>query len=58
VVGELGWCMKIIEDLSGRKPKYFRPPYGDIDNRVRALAQVRFDRETSHAEPSASTSSV
>lgn len=31
VVGELGWAMKIIEDISGFRPKYYRPPYGDIE---------------------------
>ncbi|KAK4046410.1 transcription factor IIF subunit tfg1 [Microbotryomycetes sp. JL201] len=35
IVGELGWTMQIIYDKSGQVPAFWRPPYGDIDNRVR-----------------------
>lgn len=39
VVAELGWTMQIISDSTGgRVPKFFRPPYGDTDNRVRAIS--------------------
>ncbi|KAG0205965.1 chitin deacetylase [Mortierella sp. GBA30] len=38
VVAELKWTEKFIFDHTGYKLKYFRPPYGDIDNRVRAIA--------------------
>lgn len=42
ILGELGWTMQIISDLSdGRTlPKYWRPPFGDVDDRVRAIATV------------------
>ncbi|KAJ3392356.1 hypothetical protein HDU84_004320 [Entophlyctis sp. JEL0112] len=30
---------KIIQDVIGVFPKYFRPPYGDIDDRVRAVIE-------------------
>ena len=43
VLGELGWTMQIIHDpTNGRIPRFFRPPYGDIDNRIRAIAQEVF----------------
>lgn len=46
VLGELGWTMQIIYDLSGRVPKYWRPPQGDVDNRVRAIAEGVFNLTT------------
>uniref|UniRef100_A0A0W0FJT9 chitin deacetylase n=1 Tax=Moniliophthora roreri TaxID=221103 RepID=A0A0W0FJT9_MONRR len=43
VVGELGWTMQIIHDSTGgRVPKMWRPPYGDSDLRVRAIAREVF----------------
>ncbi|KDQ15392.1 carbohydrate esterase family 4 protein [Botryobasidium botryosum FD-172 SS1] len=39
IVGELGYTMQIIAECTGgRLPKWWRPPYGDSDNRVRAIA--------------------
>ena len=38
IVAELGWTMKVIKDTIGVTPNTFRPPYGDIDDRVRAIA--------------------
>ncbi|WVN87924.1 uncharacterized protein L203_103121 [Cryptococcus depauperatus CBS 7841] len=38
IVAELGWTMKVIKDVTGVTPNTFRPPYGDIDDRVRAIA--------------------
>jgi hypothetical protein len=39
--------MQIISDLNGgRLPKYWRPPFGDVDNRVRAIAKNVFGLET------------
>lgn len=47
VLGELGWTLQIIFDLSGgRLPAFWRPPYGDVDNRVRAIAKNVFGLET------------
>ncbi|KAF9108544.1 chitin deacetylase [Mortierella sp. GBA35] len=44
IVAELKWTEKYIFDHTGYKVKYFRPPYGDIDNRVRAIAhQLGFE---------------
>ncbi|KAL1412790.1 hypothetical protein Q8F55_000538 [Vanrija albida] len=47
VLGELGWTMQAIADLTGgRIPAYWRPPYGDVDNRVRTIAKAVFGLET------------
>ena len=43
VIGELGWTMQLIHNsTNGRLPKYWRPPYGDSDERVRAIAKEVF----------------
>ncbi|KAG0268087.1 chitin deacetylase [Actinomortierella ambigua] len=39
VVAELKWAEQIIFDVTGLKTKYWRPPYGDVDNRVREIAR-------------------
>ncbi|RXW25255.1 hypothetical protein EST38_g625 [Candolleomyces aberdarensis] len=47
IVAQLGWTMQIIhESTGGRIPRYWRPPYGDSDNRVRAIAKEVFGMET------------
>lgn len=38
VVAELGWARKAIKDVLGVTPNTMRPPYGDIDDRVRAIS--------------------
>jgi len=38
IVAELGWTRQIIKDAIGVTPNTMRPPYGDIDDRVRAIA--------------------
>ena len=38
VVAELKWTEKAIFDTIGVSPLYWRPPYGDVDNRVRNIA--------------------
>ncbi|KAM0790666.1 hypothetical protein ACM66B_004525 [Microbotryomycetes sp. NB124-2] len=38
IVAELGWTKKIIKDITGVTPNTMRPPYGDIDDRVRYIA--------------------
>lgn len=38
IVAELGWTRKAIQAVLGVTPVYWRPPYGDIDDRVRAIA--------------------
>ncbi|MBW0462484.1 hypothetical protein O181_002199 [Austropuccinia psidii MF-1] len=38
IVAELGWSKKVIKDVLGVTPNTMRPPYGDIDDRVRYIA--------------------
>ncbi|KAJ3128158.1 Delta(12)-fatty-acid desaturase [Nowakowskiella sp. JEL0407] len=38
VIAELKYTESIIYDTIGVVPQWFRPPYGDIDDRVRAIA--------------------
>lgn len=46
IVGQLGWTMEIIHNSTGgRLPRYWRPPYGDYDQRVRAVAREVFGLE-------------
>ncbi|CEQ39162.1 SPOSA6832_00679 [Sporobolomyces salmonicolor] len=44
VVGELGWTAQIMLDMTGWLPAYWRPPYGDIDNRVRLAVLSLWER--------------
>jgi chitin deacetylase len=47
LVGDFGWTLQIIHDSTGgRVPRYWRPPYGDADNRVRAIAKEVFGLTT------------
>ncbi|KAF9263068.1 glycoside hydrolase/deacetylase [Marasmius fiardii PR-910] len=47
VVAELGWTMQIIHDSTGgRVAKMWRPPFGDSDVRVRAIAKHVFGMDT------------
>ncbi|KAF9485353.1 chitin deacetylase [Pholiota conissans] len=47
IVGELGYTMKLIHDSTGgRVPRYWRPPYGDSDMRVRSIALEVFGLQT------------
>ncbi|KAJ6562637.1 carbohydrate esterase family 4 protein [Mycena capillaripes] len=47
VVAELGWTMQIIHNSTGgRVPKFWRPPYGDSDRRVSAIAKEVFGLTT------------
>ncbi|KAH9947942.1 glycoside hydrolase/deacetylase [Amylocystis lapponica] len=39
-IAELGWTKKVIKDITGVTPRYWRPPFGDIDDRIRAIAQA------------------
>lgn len=36
IVGELGWTMQIIYDVSSYLPRYYRPPYGDVGGFARS----------------------
>jgi len=41
-VAELGWTMQVIYDMSGFIPRLWRGPTGDVDNRIRAIAEEVF----------------
>ncbi|KAG0146491.1 hypothetical protein CROQUDRAFT_657299 [Cronartium quercuum f. sp. fusiforme G11] len=45
VVAELGWVMQVMYDLTGGKKlcKYWRPPSGEMDDRIRAIARSVFN---------------
>ena len=38
IVAELGWTREAIRQITGVSPTCMRPPYGDIDDRVRYIA--------------------
>lgn len=38
VVAEFYWTLRAIKEAVGITPKCWRPPYGDVDDRVRAIA--------------------
>jgi chitin deacetylase len=47
IVAQLGYTMMAISDLTGgRVPRFWRPPYGDSDMRVRAIALEVFGLTT------------
>lgn len=47
IVAEFGYTNQIISDMTGgRLPAYWRPPTGDSDNRVRAIAEEVFGMYT------------
>ncbi|KAL2916889.1 chitin deacetylase [Polyrhizophydium stewartii] len=37
IVAEFEWTLRIIQQVTGARPLYARPPFGDIDDRVRAV---------------------
>jgi hypothetical protein len=37
IISEIQWTFKVIRDITGYRPKYVRPPFGDMDDRVREL---------------------
>ncbi|KAG0056799.1 chitin deacetylase [Gryganskiella cystojenkinii] len=37
IVAEVKWAEQIVFDVTGLRTKYWRPPYGDVDNRVREI---------------------
>ncbi|CAJ0636116.1 11128_t:CDS:2 [Entrophospora sp. SA101] len=37
IIAEIKWTEQIIKETVGVTPRFMRPPYGDIDNRVRGV---------------------
>ena len=47
VLAELGWTSQLIyNSTGGRIPRFWRPPYGDTDARVSAIAREVFGLTT------------
>lgn len=52
IFAELQWCIWAVNASTGCIPKYFRPPYGGVDDRIRDIANqlslktVLWDRDT------------
>jgi len=47
ILAQFGWSLELIHNSTGgRLPRYWRPPYGDTDVRVKAIAQEVFDLTT------------
>jgi chitin deacetylase len=43
IIAQFGWTMELIHNSTGgRVPKFWRPPYGDTDVRVSAIAHEVF----------------
>ncbi|KAI9462349.1 glycoside hydrolase/deacetylase [Lactarius psammicola] len=40
IIAEFGWSKKVIKDVLGVTPIMMRPPFGDIDDRVRAICEA------------------
>ncbi|KAJ8654154.1 hypothetical protein O0I10_010230 [Lichtheimia ornata] len=40
IVAELKYTELAIKEVTGVSPRFFRPPYGDIDDRVRGIAKA------------------
>ncbi|KAB5588257.1 polysaccharide deacetylase from carbohydrate esterase family CE10 protein [Ceratobasidium theobromae] len=40
IIAELGWTRQAIKEITGVTPNTMRPPYGDIDDRVRAISRA------------------
>ncbi|KAI8374591.1 uncharacterized protein BYT42DRAFT_576889 [Radiomyces spectabilis] len=40
IVAELKWTEQAIKEVTGVSPRFYRPPYGDIDDRVRDIAKA------------------
>jgi peptidoglycan/xylan/chitin deacetylase (PgdA/CDA1 family) len=40
IVAEIQWTINTIVEITGQRPKYFRPPFGDMDDRVRAIVKA------------------
>jgi peptidoglycan/xylan/chitin deacetylase (PgdA/CDA1 family) len=40
IISELEWSVRAVQQVIGVRPTYYRPPYGDIDDRVRAVSRL------------------
>ncbi len=64
VLREMKRTQAIIKKTTGKTPKYFRPPYGEVDQRVAALAEkaglvtVQYDIASGDPDPNLSTQRI
>ena len=40
IISEILWTSKVIYDVLGIVPTFMRPPYGDVDDRVRGIMKA------------------
>jgi peptidoglycan/xylan/chitin deacetylase (PgdA/CDA1 family) len=40
IISELEWSIKAVEEVIKTRPRYYRPPYGALDDRVRAISKA------------------
>ena len=61
---ELVRTQSIIEKLTGKRPRYFRPPYGEVDERVAKLAAeaglvtIQYDLASGDPDPNLSAKAI
>jgi peptidoglycan/xylan/chitin deacetylase (PgdA/CDA1 family) len=61
---ELVRTQVIIEKTAGKRPRYFRPPYGEVDERVAKLAAgeglvtIQYDLASGDPDPNLSASAI
>jgi peptidoglycan/xylan/chitin deacetylase (PgdA/CDA1 family) len=64
VIRELKRTQAIIKTVTGTRPKYFRPPFGEVDERVANLAAkaglvtVQYDVASGDPDPSLSAKRI
>jgi hypothetical protein len=40
IISEIEWSIRAVERVIGVRPVYYRPPYGDLDDRVRSISKL------------------
>lgn len=64
VLGELRRTQVIINKVTGKRPKYFRPPFGEVDERVAKLAAqagllvIQYDVASGDPDPGLSAKKI
>jgi len=64
VLRELNSTQRIIRKITGKKPKYWRPPYGEVDERVAGLAKkaglvtIQYDIASGDPDPGLSAARI
>jgi peptidoglycan/xylan/chitin deacetylase (PgdA/CDA1 family) len=64
VLRELRRTQEVLSKLNGKRPQYFRPPYGEVDDRVAKLAArvglttIQFDVASGDPDPKLAPSRI